>query len=110
MSRGENLYHLQQLDTEGNTGRRRLVEIGAALKDDRELREARRSLETAEQRTRKWTIKQRDLELEIQSLSDKRARSEKRLYGGQVKNPKELTDLQAEVASLQRRRQRLEMI
>jgi predicted nucleic acid-binding Zn-ribbon protein len=108
MSRGENLYHLQQLDTERDTGRRRLVEIEAALKDDRELREARRSLETAEERARKWTIRQRDLELEIQSLADKRTRSEKRLYGGQVKNPKELTDLQAEVASLQRRRQRLD--
>ena len=108
MSRGDNLYHLQQLDTERDTGRRRLVEIEAALKDDHELREARQSLETAEQRARKWTIKQRDLELEIQSLSDKRTRSEKRLYGGQVKNPKELADLQAEVASLQRRRQRLD--
>jgi len=108
MSLGENLHRLQQLDTERDNRQRRLEEIEAALKDDHQLREARRTLETAEKRTQKWTTKQRDLELEIQSLSDKRARSENRLYGGQVKNPKELTDLQAEVASLQRRRQRLD--
>ena len=108
MSTGENLYRLQRLDTERDSVQRRLEEIEGALKDDHELREARRTLETAEKRAQKWAIKQRDLELEIQSLSDKRTRSEKRLYGGQVKNPKELTDLQAEVASLQRRRQRLD--
>jgi len=108
MSLGENLHRLQQLDTERDNRQRRLEEIEAALKDDHQLREARRTLETAEKRAQTWTTKQRDLELEIQSLSDKRARSEKRLYGGQVKNPKELTDLQAEVASLQRRRQRLD--
>jgi hypothetical protein len=108
MPTGENLYDLQQLDTERDSGQRRLEEIETGLKDDHELREARQTLETAEKRAQQWTIKQRDLELEIQSLSEKRARSEKRLYGGQVKNPKELTDLQAEVASLQRRRQRLD--
>ena len=47
-------------------------------------------------------------ELEVQGLSDKLSRSEKRLYSGEVKNPKELADLQAEVAALRRRRQNLE--
>jgi predicted nucleic acid-binding Zn-ribbon protein len=108
MSRGEDLYHLQQLDSEWDTRQRRLLEIEAALKDDHALREARRALETAEKQAQKWYIKQRDLELEIQSLLDKMSRSEKRLYGGKVKNPKELADLQAEVASLKRRCQKLE--
>jgi predicted nucleic acid-binding Zn-ribbon protein len=84
------------------------VDIEAELRDDHELREARRTLETAEKRAQTWYIKQRDLELEIQSLLDKMSRSEKRLYGGKVKNPKELADLQAEIASLKRRRQKLE--
>jgi predicted nucleic acid-binding Zn-ribbon protein len=108
MSRGEDLYRLQQLDSAWDAGQKRLSEIEAALKDDRALRKAQRSVEEAEKQAQKWYIKQRDLELEIQSLSDKLARSEKRLYGGKVKNPKELTDLQAEVASLTRRRQHLE--
>jgi hypothetical protein len=108
MTRGETLYRLQQLDSERDAKQDRLAEIEAALQDDTALREARQALEKAEKRARKWEIKQRDLELEIESLADKTSRSEKRLYGGKVKNPKELSDLQAEVASLKGRRQRLE--
>jgi hypothetical protein len=108
MVRGEELYRLQQLDSERDAKQRRLVEIGEALEDDRALREAQQRLKRAEQKARTWQTKQRDLELEIESLSDKMARSEKRLYSGKVKNPKELSDLQAEIASLKRRRQKLE--
>lgn len=108
MGRGEELYRLQQLDSERDAKQRRLVEIEAVLKDDRALRKARRSLKEAEERVQTWQAKQRDLELEIESLASKTARSEERLYGGKVKNPKELADLQAEIASLKRRRQKLE--
>lgn len=108
MGRGEDLYRLQQIDTEWDAKHGRLAEIKAVLADDRALRKARKSLKEAEERTRRWQTKQRDLELEIESLSDKMARSEKRLYGGKVHNPKELSDLQAEIDSLKRRRQRLE--
>jgi predicted nucleic acid-binding Zn-ribbon protein len=108
MTRGEALYRLQQLDSERDAKEDRLVEIEAAFKDDAALREARQAVEKAEKRARKWQTKQRDLELEIENLADKASRSEKRLYSGKVKNPKELSDLQAEVVSLKGRRQRLE--
>lgn len=108
MGIGEELYRLQQLDSEWDADQRRLLEIGAALKDDRMLREARQRVKEAQERVQTWQTKQRDLELEIESLSSKMSRSKKRLYGGKVKNPKELADLQAEIASLKRRRQRLE--
>ncbi len=108
MDRGEELYRLQQLDSERDAKQRRLVEIRDALEDDRALREAGRSVKEAEGRARTWQTRQRDLELEIESLASKMSRSEKRLYGGKVTNPKELSDLQAEIASLKRRRQKLE--
>ena len=108
MTRGETLYRLQQLDSERDAKRDRLAEIEAVLKDDSALREARQAVEKAEKQVLKWQTKQRDLELEIESLADKTSESEKRLYSGKVKNPKELSDLQAEVASLKTRRQRLE--
>ena len=108
MTRGEALYRLQQLDSERDAKEARLRDIRAALEDDSALREARRRLEKAEKRALEAQVEQRDLELEIESLADKVSRSEKRLYGGKVKNPKELSDLQAEVASLKGRRQRLE--
>jgi len=108
MGRGEELYRLQQLDSERDAGQRRLMEIETALKDDRALREARQGVKEAKKRVQRWQAKQRDLELEIESLASKTSRSEKRLYGGKVTNPKELSDLQAEIASLKRRRQKLE--
>lgn len=108
MDTGEALYRLQQLDSERDANLRRLHEIEVALEDDRALREARESLKKAQERVQTWHVKQRDLELEIESLASKTSRSEKRLYSGKVNNPKELSDLQAEVASLKRRREKLE--
>jgi hypothetical protein len=108
MDRGEELYRLQQLDSERDAKQRRLAQIETTLKDDRALRKARQSAEKARERALKWQARQRDLELEIESLASKTSRSEKRLYSGKVKNPKELSDLQAEIASLKRRRQTLE--
>lgn len=108
MTIGEALHRLQQLDSERDAKEARLKEIEVALQDDIALREARQALAKAEKRAREWATKQRDLELEMASLAEKTSRSEKRLYSGKVTNPKELADLQAEVASLKRRRQRLE--
>ena len=108
MTKGADLYHLQCLDREGDTKRRRLAEVEAALGESEELRRARRAVEEAQTQVKRATVSQRDLELQTQGISDKISRSEQRLYSGVVKNPKELTDLQAEVAALRRRQQKLE--
>jgi predicted nucleic acid-binding Zn-ribbon protein len=108
MTKGVDLYRLQCLDSEGDTARHRLAEVEAALGESEALRQARRASERAQARAQKWALRQRDLELQTQGLSDKISRSQQRLYSGVVKNPKELTDLQAEVAALRRRRQKLE--
>ena len=108
MTKGADLYRLQCLDSEGDAKQRRLAEVEAALGESGPLRQARRALESMQVLVRKWTLRQRDLELEIQGLSDKRAHFEQRLYSGVVKNPKELADLQAKVAALKRRRQKRE--
>ncbi len=108
MAGQEELFRLQQLDSERDAKLGRLTEIEAMLKNSSRLEEARQGLSVAEEQARRCQTRQRDLELEIESLSSKMARSEKRLYGGKVKNPKELSDLQAEIESLKRRRQKLE--
>jgi len=108
MTKGADLYRLQCLDSERDTKQRRLAEVEAALGENEALRQARQALEHIQTLVKKWTLRQRDLELEIQGLSDKISRSEQRLYSGVVKNPKELVDLQAEATALRRRRQRLE--
>lgn len=108
MTRRADLYHLQCLDSEGDAKRRRLAEVEAALGKSEPLRQARQAFERAQALAQKWEFRERDLDLEIQGISDKISRSEQRLYSGVVKNPKELTDLQAEVSALKRRRQKLE--
>jgi len=49
-----------------------------------------------------------DLDLEVSGLAQKIKTDEGRLYSGRVTNPKELTGLQEEVASLKRRREKKE--
>jgi predicted nucleic acid-binding Zn-ribbon protein len=108
MTMGADLYHLQHLDSEGDSVRGRLKEIAAALGESQQLVQARQVLGDIQALVRKWATRQRDLELEIQGIADKATRSEQRLYSGAVKNPKELADLQAEIAALQRRQLKLE--
>jgi predicted nucleic acid-binding Zn-ribbon protein len=108
MTKGAALYRLQSLDSEGDVHQSRLTNVKAALGESEELRQAHRAVESAQALARKWQSRQHNLELEIQGLADKTSRSEQRLYSGAVTNPKELTDLQAKVASLRRRRQKLE--
>jgi len=108
MTTGADLYRLQRLDSEGDEKQHRLAEVGATLGESEALRQARQALKRTPSLIQKWMLRQRDLELEIQGLSDKISRSEQRLYSGTVRNPKELTDLQAEVAALRRRQKNLE--
>ncbi len=108
MSRAASLYRLQQLDTEAEAGQRRLTEIAAALGETAILRQARTAARQAAAQVQEWSVRQRDLELEVQGIKSDIAAGERRLYGGSVRNPKELTDLQAKVASLKRLLERKE--
>jgi len=108
MAKGADLYRLQVVDREGDAKQRRLKEVEAALGESEALKQARQNLLRAQALVQKLAVRQRDLELETQGASDKISSSEKLLYSGAVKNPKELTDLQADVAALQRRGQKLE--
>lgn len=102
MSRAARLYRLQQLDMDEEQGRSRLAEIAAALGETIALRQAREAALRATDRTRQWAVRQRDLELEVQGIKNEIVVSERRLYGGGIRNPKELKDLQAKIASLKR--------
>lgn len=108
MSQVQNLYRLQQYDTEIAQKKRRLTEVLQLQRETKELLAARERFANASDEVSKWTTTQTDLNLELGSVNDKAKRSEKRLYSGQVTNPKELEDLQHEVEALGRRRSVLE--
>lgn len=103
-SRAAALYALQEVDLEIDARRRRLAEIQAALSENQAVRQAQAEVATAEAELHRWQTRQRDLELEVASLASKLAETETLLYSGRIRNPKELSDLQAELAALGRYR------
>lgn len=108
MSQARVLYDLQQIDTEIRAKKQRLGEVLRLQKEPPALVAAREQAAAADAELGQWRARQKDLTLEIGSVTDKATRSEERLYSGVVKNPKELSDLQHEVEALGRRRATLE--
>lgn len=108
MSKAGPLYDLQSLDHQISARRARLREIDAALGDDLPIRKAEQRLAKAKADLTPWQTRVTDLDLEVKGLDDKAGAAEKRLYSGAVTNPKQLQDMQEEVASLKRRRAALE--
>lgn len=102
MSRPFQLFRLQQIDSRIDWLNQRLEEIDRALKDDHELRLA---AENAQEAERKQEAARKALEQAEQSVKGQNIKieqSEATLYSGKVQNPKELQDLQNEVAALKR--------
>ena len=104
MHPSKQLDQLQTIDLERDAQRRRLKQVLAALAEPEALRTAESAVAAAQAQAAHARARRQDLELEIKTLEDKTASVEARLYGGQVKNPKELADLQNDAASLRRRR------
>ena len=102
MGRSENLYQLQRIDSQLDGHHRRLRDIKAILEDDRTIKAARAKTNAADERLQEA---QKNLGAAKAHVGDQRAKieaSETRLYGGTVSNPKELADIQKEVAALKR--------
>jgi len=102
------LHRLQTVDLAIAQCRNRLAEIDALLGKDETVVRARKQLETAENALKPWQIRSRDLDLEIKGIVQKIQATDQHLYSGKVSNPKELADMQDEIASLKRRQTQLE--
>jgi hypothetical protein len=103
MSRASALFRLQETDLDLDACRARLAEIARALGGSPAVQAARLQLTEADGQRSAARVALQDLELSNQSLSAKIAEAEGQLYGGKIRNPKELKDLQAEIESLKRR-------
>lgn len=109
MSISNLLYALQKTDTSLFTLRKELNGIQQDLKEPTPLVNTRNQAKelTATLASHSSAIK--DSELAIGTLQEKLNRSTERLYSGTVKNPKELTDLENEVTSLNGRKDDMEL-
>lgn len=108
MSKTETLYRLQTIDLEIDERNRRLKEVKVILAGNEELQQVQQALQKGEKVLGRQRAKLRDQELEMRSLDNKIASVENRLYGGRIKNPKELGNLQDEVQYLRRRKGEIE--
>jgi predicted nucleic acid-binding Zn-ribbon protein len=98
------MYRLQETDLSLAAMARRLEEIADLLIEPEELQAARKTVVSTEEQAQRWRTILRDRELEVKGLAAKIKASEDRVYGGLVRNPKELKGLQDELKSLRRRR------
>lgn len=102
MSRPQNLYRLQQLDSNIDQADNRLKEIEALLSDNANLRKASALASKAEQNLLTARQEQRSAEAKVKDQRVKIEQVENTLYSGTIRNPKELQDMQNEVAALKR--------
>jgi len=100
MSRVSNLQRLQVLDSELDGIRSRLKETDRILSSAPELETARQEAMSAEGDLRAAHGALRDLEDQAASQKAKLEEPTRRLYSGEVRNPKELLDLQNEEIAL----------
>ena len=108
MSIATQLYRLQVIDLSIAQKRKRIQEIDALLSNDERLIAAQKSLDAADKTLKPWQTRARDLDLEIKSIAQKIKLTDDNLYSGKVKNPKEMTEMQEEIASLRRHQNQLE--
>jgi uncharacterized protein len=108
MSQTFKLFRLQQIDSQIDRVKARLKAIETALAEDEDYlraqqtaQQARANLESAAKALRRTEADVNDQRLKIEQ-------TESTLYGGKVRNPKELQDLQNEAAALKRYRSVLE--
>ena len=102
MSASLGFFRLQQVDRQLDQSQARLSAIRQMLENDVELRAALQQAETARAEKRLAEAKLRAAEAQVKSQQTKIEQTESSLYGGQVRNPKELQDLQNEAAALKR--------
>ena len=102
MSAALGLYRLQQIDSQLDQARTRLEIIRQTLENDAEMRAALDCAASAEAKQKEAEKALHLAEAEVQGQRVKIEQSEASLYGGAVRNPKELQDLQKDVASLKK--------
>ncbi len=108
MSASLGLYRLQQVDRQIDRVRSQLDTIRATLENDAELRESLNRVELTKTARHHAHHELKSVEMEAASQKIKIEQAESSLYGGRVQNPKELQDLQKDVASLKKHLSTLE--
>ncbi len=102
MNQTLSLYRLQQIDIQIDRLQTRFRAIQDKLDDDAELRQLNEQVKAAEIRIHASAQTLKQAEGDVQSQNIKIEQTQSDLYGGKSHSPKELQDLQNDVAALRR--------
>jgi predicted nucleic acid-binding Zn-ribbon protein len=102
MSAALGLFRLQQIDRQIDQTQERLDAIQKILENDTEMRAVISHLEAADKTCGQAENQLKEAEAQAKAQQIKIEQAESSLYGGSVHNPKELQDLQNDVASLKK--------
>jgi len=102
------LYRLQMLDTQRQKISGRITQIDATLAEDEAIRACLEAKNIAEQALRKVQNDVNDLANQAGAKRMKLELNQNQLFGGKIRNPKDLQDLQAEAEFLRKALQNLD--
>ena len=108
MNVSKQLYQLQEIDLELETNEQALRQIASQLGESQALVKTQTKLTSEKRRLEELKQQQQSREWEIDDLVSKLTAVQEKLYGGSIKNPKELTSLQHEVEGFKSKREQLE--
>ncbi len=96
MNLAKKLYELQQIDLEIQKKQDILDEVNRQLGESKTILTARNELVEAKKYLEEVEKQRRDVEWEVEDLRTSISQLKEKLYGGKVKNPKELLNLEQE--------------
>jgi predicted nucleic acid-binding Zn-ribbon protein len=102
MSESLTLYRVQNLDSKIDQIESRLETIEHILMDNEEIERARKKLGKAEANAKEIRIEMHQIMDKVEAQRIKLKTTQAALFGGRIKNPKELEDLQMESEALKR--------
>ncbi|MCX6012073.1 MAG: C4-type zinc ribbon domain-containing protein [Chloroflexi bacterium] len=108
MSSAGKLFELQEIDLAIDKKMAILKDLDVRLADNKTVVAARTELENLQELFNHLVKQQKETEWEIESFGEKLKTNEKKLYGGTVKNPKDLVPLTEENQQLKTKKQELE--
>lgn len=108
MNKAKQLYELQEVDLEIQRKTEALAQVNSQLGKDDDLVAARAAFDAVKKHLADLEHQQKTLEWDTNDLSAKIAPVEKKLYGGSVHNPRELTGLQQDLQMLKSQREEKE--
>jgi predicted nucleic acid-binding Zn-ribbon protein len=104
MNKAKQLHELQEVDLEIQHKAEVLTQVKSQLGKDDDLVAARSAIDTAKKHLADLEHQQKTEDWELDYLGSKIAAVEKKLYGGSMKNPRELTGFQQDLEMLKAQR------